>query len=217
MIRNIIFDWSGTLVDDLPGVFAATNQVFQERGLPPLTLDQFRAEFCLPFKNFYDRFLPQIPLPELERAFHASFVQAGHAVRELPHAREFLQFCAARGIRSFVLSTIHPDYYAAQTAVNGFDNFIERAYVAVLDKRAKIAEVLAANRLAAAETLFVGDMQHDMETARHGGVFSCAVLTGYNRLDQLRASEPDLIVEHLGELREILARGDFDLRPADRP
>jgi phosphoglycolate phosphatase len=89
--------------------------------------------------------------------------------------------------------------------------------VAVLDKRAKIAEVLAANRLAAAETLYVGDMQHDMETARHGGVFSCAVLTGYNRLDQLRASEPDLIVEHLGELREILARGDFDLRPADRP
>jgi phosphoglycolate phosphatase-like HAD superfamily hydrolase len=217
MIRNIIFDWSGTLVDDLPGVFAATNHVFQMCGLPPLTLDQFRAEFCLPFKNFYDRFLPHIPLPELERAFHASFIRAGHEVGELPHAREFLQFCGARGIRSFVLSTIRPDYYAAQTAVNGFDNFMERAYVAVLDKRAKIAEVLAANRLAATETLFVGDMQHDMETARHGGVFSCAVLTGYNRLEQLRASRPDLIVKHLGELREILARNDFALPLAGCP
>jgi ADP-ribose pyrophosphatase YjhB (NUDIX family) len=47
-------------------------------------------------------------------------------------------------------------------------------------------------------------MEHDIETARHGGVHSVAVLTGYNRLEQLRASEPDLIVEHLGELREIL-------------
>ena len=38
------------------------------------------------------------------------------------------------------------------------------------------------------------------------------MLTGYNRLDQLRASEPDLIVEHLGELREILERSGFDWR-----
>jgi len=60
--------------------------------------------------------------------------------------------------------------------------------------------------------LFVGDMQHDIETARHGGIFSCAVLTGYNRLNQLRAVEPDLIVEHLGELREMLARQKFEIR-----
>ena len=215
MIRNIIFDWSGTLVDDLPAVLAATNHVFAKCGVPPLTMDRFRAEFCLPFVNFYARFLPDVPVAELERAFHGHFTQAQQAVEALPHAREFLLFCRERGIRSFVLSTIHPDYYAAQTAVNGFDKFMERAYLAVWDKRAKIAEVLAVNRLAAAETLLVGDMQHDMETARHGGVFSCGVLTGYNRLEQLRASQPDLIVEHLGELREILARRKFDLRPAD--
>jgi len=209
VIRNIIFDWSGTLVDDLPAVFAATNHVFDLCGLPPLTLDRFRAEFCLPFQDFYARFLPRVPLPELEQAFHAHFLRQRHAVHELPHARDFLAFCRDRAIRSFVLSTIRPDYYAAQTAANGFDQFIERAYLAVLDKRAKIAEVLAANQLAPAETLFVGDMQHDIETARHGGVFSCAVLTGYNRLEQLRASRPDLIVEHLGELREILARRNF--------
>ncbi len=44
-------------------------------------------------------------------------------------------------------------------------------------------------------------MEHDIETAKHGGVHSCAVLTGYNTLEQLRAAKPDLIVEHLGELR----------------
>jgi ADP-ribose pyrophosphatase YjhB (NUDIX family) len=59
--------------------------------------------------------------------------------------------------------------------------------------------------------MFIGDMQHDVETAKHGGVFSCAVLTGYNRLEQLRASEPDLIVEHLGELQEILSRTNFEI------
>jgi ADP-ribose pyrophosphatase YjhB (NUDIX family) len=56
-------------------------------------------------------------------------------------------------------------------------------------------------------------MQHDIETARHGGIHSCAVLTGYNTLEQLRAAEPDLIVEHLGELREVLQQNDLHLKP----
>ena len=55
-------------------------------------------------------------------------------------------------------------------------------------------------------------MQHDIEAARHGGVFSCGVLTGYNNLAQLRASGPDLIVEHLGELRTILDHSGLDLK-----
>ena len=48
----------------------------------------------------------------------------------------------------------------------------------------------------------------------HGGVHSCAVLTGYNTLEQLRAAKPDLIVEHLGELRRVLEQND--LQPANR-
>ena len=48
---------------------------------------------------------------------------------------------------------------------------------------------------------------------RHGGIHSCAVLTGYNTLEQLRAAQPDVIVEHLGELREILQQNDLHLKP----
>jgi ADP-ribose pyrophosphatase YjhB (NUDIX family) len=39
------------------------------------------------------------------------------------------------------------------------------------------------------------------------------VLTGYNTLEQLRAAEPDLIVEHLGELRGVLEQNDLHLKP----
>ena len=212
MIRNIIFDWSGTLVDDLPAVFRASNFVFAQAGIAELTLDQFRAEFCLPFKSFYDRYVPHVPMAQLEKWFHAHFDEAQDAVTELPHAREFLELCRERGIRTFLLSTVHSAHWAAQVALNGFDKFIDRPYLRVMDKRTKIGELLVENKLAANETMFIGDMQHDIDTAKHGGVFSCAVLTGYNRLDQLRASEPDLIVEHLGELREIFLQNNFEPR-----
>lgn len=214
MIRNIIFDWSGTLVDDLPAVWRASNYCFTQAGIPEITLEQFRAEFVLPFKGFYDRYLPHVAMEQLEEWFHGHFKQAQDSVVALPFAREFLEFCRANGIRTFLLSTVHPDHYEVQARNSGFGPFIDRPYVRVADKRTKIGEILSENGLHPAETLFIGDMQHDIETARHGGVHSVGVLTGYNRLEQLRASEPDLIVEHLGELRGILERHRFRLTPA---
>ena len=205
VIRNIIFDWSGTLVDDLPAVLRASNFVLAQAGKPEMSLDTFRAEFSLPFKKFYDRHTPEVPMSQLEDWFHASFKQAQTSVVELPYAREFLEFCRSMKFRTFLLSTVHADYFKEQCLVTGFDVYLDRPYTDVWDKRKKIHEILAENKLKPEETLFVGDMEHDIETARHGGVHSCAVLTGYNTLAQLRAARPELIVEHLGELRRVLA------------
>ena len=95
-LRNIIFDWSGTLVDDLPAVWQATNHVLALAGRPEMTLDQFRAEFCLPFTIFYDRHVPHVATARSWRQwFHGRFRQVQDSVCELPHAREFLEFCRA--------------------------------------------------------------------------------------------------------------------------
>jgi phosphoglycolate phosphatase len=217
VIRNIIFDWSGTLVDDLPAVLKASNFVLAQSGKPEMSLEVFRAEFALPFKKFYDRHTPDVPMPQLEAWFHASFKGVQDSVRELPHAREFLEFCRANKLRTFLLSTVHGDYFKAQCRVTGFDAFLDKPYTDVWDKRKKIHDILVENQLQPDETLFIGDMEHDIETAKHGGIHSCAVLTGYNTLEQLRAAKPDLIVEHLSELRDLLARNHFELHPEVPP
>jgi phosphoglycolate phosphatase len=216
VIRNIIFDWSGTLVDDLPAVLEATNYVLAQAGCPAMSLEQFRAEFCLPFTGFYDKHIPHIPLPQLEAWFHQRFKEVQGTVCALPHAGQFIAFCRSHQLRLFLLSTLHQDHFAVQSEAMGFGDFLERPYLGVWDKRQKIHEIILENRLAPDETLFIGDMQHDIETARHGGIHSCAVLTGYNTLAQLRMAEPDLIVEHLGELREILQQNELNLKPAAR-
>ncbi|MDB6121156.1 MAG: hydrolase [Pedosphaera sp.] len=215
MIRNIIFDWSGTLVDDLPAVWKATNHVLMQSEREELTLEQFRAEFCLPFTKFYERYVPHISMPQLEVWFHGRFKQVQDSVVELPHAREFLKFCREKGIRTFLLSTVHADHFAVQAGTTGFGEYLDRPYIGIVDKREKIHSILEENNLNPNETMFIGDMQHDIDTAKHGGVHSCAVLTGYNGLQQLRASKPDLIVEHLGELRDILEANGMELRAAE--
>lgn len=217
MIRNIIFDWSGTLVDDLPAVWEATNHVLVQSERAAMTLEQFRAEFALPFTTFYEKHTPHIPFPQLEAWFHARFQEVQGSVCALPHAGPFLEFCRAHRLRTFLLSTVRPDHFDVQHRASGFGDFLEKPYLGVWDKRQKIHEIIAENHLLPEETLFIGDMQHDIETARHGGIHSCAVLTGYNTLDQLRVAQPDLIVEHLGELRELLEQNELHLKPQPKP
>lgn len=216
MIRNIIFDWSGTLVDDLPAVWEATNYVLTQAKKAEMSLDQFRAEFCLPFAIFYDKHTPDVPLPQLEEWFHGRFRQVQSSVCALPHALDFLQFCRAHKMRTFLLSTVAAEHFEVQKRASGFGDFLEKPYVGVWDKRKKIHDILAENGLRPDETMFIGDMQHDIETARHGGIHSCAVLTGYNTLEQLRAAKPDLICEHLGELRDILNQNELNLKPQSK-
>ncbi len=205
MIRNVIFDWSGTLVDDLEAVIEATNHVFVRSGREPWTRETFRTEFSLPFTGFYKRFLPDVPLSKLEEWFHERFGEVQELVQPIGHAREFLEFCEQQGFRTFVLSTVRADYFHRQARAVGFDRYLQIPYLGVWDKREKIRELIANHGLELSETVFVGDMEHDVITAKFGGISSCAVLTGYNRLDQLRAAQPDWIVEHLGEFRALLA------------
>ena len=199
-------------MDDLPAVWEANNHVFRRAGVPEMPLDRFRAEFCLPYQKFYDRYVPHVPLDQLEKWFHGHFEHAQASVIALPHAREFLIFCRERRLRTFLLSTVPEAYFAMQLQKTGLGEFLDLPYLGVRDKRKKIHHVLSENELAPSETIFIGDMQHDIETARHGGIGSCAVLTGYNGVEQLRAAGPDLIVEHLGELRQLLERNGMKLR-----
>jgi phosphoglycolate phosphatase-like HAD superfamily hydrolase/ADP-ribose pyrophosphatase YjhB (NUDIX family) len=201
-IRNVIFDWSGTLVNDLPAVWRATNYTLTRAGCPEMTLEEFRAEFSLPFDEFYDRVTPGIPLEQLEGWYKESFAGEQKEIEPLPHAHEFFDFCRQNGLRTFLLSTIHPDHYQAQSARIAFE--FEREYVRVMDKRAKIHDILAENELEPEATVFIGDMQHDIDTAHAGGIRSCSVLTGFNTFAQLRQSKPNLVVEHLGELQKLL-------------
>lgn len=201
-------------MDDLPAVWEATNYVLTQANRPELSLDQFRAEFCLPFTIFYDKFTPHVPMPQLETWFHSRFREVQSSVCALPHAEDFLRFCRDQKLRTFLLSTVADDHFAVQERATGFGRFLDKPYTGVWDKRKKIHDILSDNDLLPVETLFIGDMQHDIETARHGGIRSCAVLTGYNTLDQLRSAAPDLIVEHLGELRTILIKNSLELLPS---
>ncbi len=205
MIKNILFDWSGTLADDLGPVLKATNAIFRDFGRPEMSLEDFRRHFRLPFAGFYAEFLPEATDEGLESLYERFFSNLHDEVELLPGAREVLDFCRATGRRTFLLSTIKRTHFEEQAGRLGVRDAFEFPYVEIMDKREKIRAILEERNLAAHETLFVGDMVHDIETARHGGVLDVAILTGFDPLEKLAPARPSVIVENLAALQRLLA------------
>ena len=69
MIKNIIFDWSGTLSDDLVSVYTAVMEIFKKLGLEGLTLEEFKEEFTLPYMKFYRKFKIDVDKEELQKLY----------------------------------------------------------------------------------------------------------------------------------------------------
>jgi phosphoglycolate phosphatase-like HAD superfamily hydrolase len=204
MIRNVILDWSGTLADDLSAVLIATNAIFREFGRKEFTLEEFRRHFRLPFSEFYAEFLPEASSEGLEALYERFFHGLQDEIPLLPGAREFLDHCRTTGRRTFLLSTIKASHFDKQATRLGVKPFFEHCYVEIMDKREKIREILAFHRMDPAETMFVGDMVHDIETARHGGVLDVAVLTGFDPVDKILSAHPTVVIRDMVALRLII-------------
>ena len=212
MFKNLLFDWSGTLCDDLALTLEATNYVLAQYGKNSLTREQFRDEFQLPYPDYYAWKTPGAKLTDLEKYYRHAFDNAVTQVTIIPHAKEFLEFCRSRGIRCFILTSMDPRAFDEQARYLGLKDYFEHIHSGVRNKEEYIYTLLRQHQLNPADTAFIGDMQHDINAAHCAGIIGIGVLTGYNNASQLSVSSPDLTVPHLGALQSFMERGGT--RPA---
>ncbi|NUK05462.1 HAD family hydrolase [Streptomyces lunaelactis] len=74
---HLVWDWNGTLLDDINAVIAATNAAFEEIGLEPITLERYRELYCVPIPRFYERLMGRLPSDAewevMDEAFHRHY------------------------------------------------------------------------------------------------------------------------------------------------
>lgn len=170
------------------------------RGRPVMDRETFRRRFRLPYTEFYAEETPHVPLEELEVEFRRAFAASEAPVTILPGARDFIHQAHLENRRMFVLSSAPALAVVAQAKGIGDPPLFRDFHAGIVDKKAYIPQLLAKHSLDPAELLYIGDMVHDVETARHAGI-SAAVLTGYDVPEVLERSRPDLMLpdlEHLG-------------------
>lgn len=201
--KHLIFDWSGTLVDDLSPTLDATNAVFKIYDKPGFTREEFRKNFRLPYSEFYLEHFPATSLAELETHFRKAFHASEFHVTVLPHAREFLEWCQSHDCRCYVLTSMDSKVFEKQLDDLALRHFFHSVYSGVIDKRELIHDMITTHQMEQAHTAYMGDMTHDVETAKHGGVTSVALLTGYTHKEALALANPDHLLDDLHSLKTL--------------
>jgi phosphoglycolate phosphatase-like HAD superfamily hydrolase len=80
--RHIVWDWNGTLFDDVDAVLRATNESLAVLGLGPFTLEAYRALFRMPVPAFYERVLGYLPEGHEWELIDTTYHRAYHRYRD---------------------------------------------------------------------------------------------------------------------------------------
>ena len=207
--RHIIWDWNGTLLDDLDYSVEVMNVLLRRRGLPELDRARYHAVFDFPVRDYYAR-LGFDPAKDSFETLSAEFIGAYDAHRLdcplQPATRRTLAAVQAAGLTQSILSA-----YRHETLLEIVDHFgltPHFAHLAGLDNifahsKAELGRVqLAKLALPPRQILFIGDTLHDLDVAKELGVDCALVAAGHHPAEKLRHHH-DRVLDSLAELATV--------------
>ena len=105
---HVVWDWNGTLFDDLHIVVEAVNYGLAPSGVGPITLDDYRRHYTRPVKVFYDRLfgreLSEEEWSRLDTRFHDGYRQLLERADLTADARAALDELRRTGVTQSLLS-----------------------------------------------------------------------------------------------------------------
>ncbi|MEE4819166.1 HAD family hydrolase [Pseudomonas alliivorans] len=207
-VEHVVFDWNGTLIDDIDLAVFAVNRCGEHYGVAPITADQYRARFDFPIASFYAALgfdLDCVPFPIIVRRYLEHFDAHVAECPLQPYVIEFLDAARRAGIGVSILSASHCDVLVQTLKAKGlYDRFEHVVGLNHNQATSKTAEALVLQKTLgtpASRTLFVGDTLHDFDVACSAGWSPVLVSTGHQDSERLRLSGAPLF-RNLGELLE---------------
>ena len=217
MEKRLIWDWNGTLLDDVAAAVGALNRMLVKRGARPITIEHYRRRFGFPVRPFYAELgvdLAKWDWDEICEDFHNFVLEEPQAVR--PDARGALELAASLGFRQSILSALRQDKLEAALAANGFLGFFDRIFgVDNLDGASKLdrgRELMASLGPSADTPVFIGDTLHDAEVARELGGRCVLVSCGHQMPDRLAAAGCP-VTDTLADAVRLAARFHIQQKP----
>jgi phosphoglycolate phosphatase-like HAD superfamily hydrolase len=194
MSGHLVWDWNGTLVDDLSLVVDATNAALATIGAPPTTADEHRRDFRRPISAYYAHVLAR-PVTEeefgrLDRAFHDAY-QAGLADCTLTvDALDALD--AWPGTQSLLSMWFHVNLVPTVRRYGLADRFTRvdglRGNVGGGPKAEHLVPHLQALGVSGEDAVLIGDSVDDAEAAAAVGARCVLYAGGFTDPDRLRAT-----------------------------
>ena len=209
---SVIWDWNGTLLNDLDFCVSTINMLLKKRDLPLLNNESYKEVFSFPVKDYYqhigfdfekeDFSIPAREFIDLYDSGVKSCVLHRSAIEVLTHFKDL-------GIRQFVLSAMKQNMLEQTLKQQNIFQFFEG--VAGLNDHYATSKIQRGEQLISefkiekSNSLIIGDTIHDYEVAESLGIGCVLIADGHQSEERLKTTNAKLV----GSLKNLMVPGIF--------
>jgi len=209
MIKLVIFDLDGTLIDAYQAIEKSLNFTLRALGYQPVSYNRVRRAVGRGDKNFIAQFVKAADVPKglaIYRKHHRMSLPRYSIVK--PQARQTLTELRKRGLKLAVASNRPTEFSAILISHLDMGKYFSMIICADRKRELKPApyllkQVLKKFKIPPAEALYVGDMGYDIAAGKNAGVKVVAIEGGSGSRKELAALKPYKIINNLRQLLEI--------------
>ena len=196
-ITHIIWDWNGTIIDDVGLCVDIMNQLLKEHNLPAIGLKTYRNIFTFPVREYYARAgfdLEKISFEQAGQRFIDLYNQRVSEIQLQPGVRELLSRLQKAGKKQILISARREESLKKDAQRFGLGNFFDQI-IGLDDDLARgkehlVKDFFTHSGIEPQKALFIGDTEHDLDIAKALGAHYFMVSNGHNSAWRLMARTP---------------------------
>lgn len=196
----IIWDWNGTLLNDVSIAIDAINQLLSDRNLKLLTIERYLEVFTFPVKEYYEvigfdfKNEPfEVPANQFIEIYNKAVEACGLHDEVIPSLKKLNN----KGYRQFILSAMEQRQLEKTVTDNGISLFFEdlcglnNHYASSKVENGK--SLMRIRELNPERTLMIGDTVHDYEVAAAIGCQCVLIARGHQSKRRLLSSGAEVL------------------------
>ena len=188
----VVWDWNGTLLDDVDLCLTVVNEVLSGHGVPALSRERYLRIFDFPAQLYWQRAgldLDRVEFGEVSARYCRLFEERLSQAPLQPGASGALELVRGNGLQQFLVSATEHLALSRMTAAYGVTDFfveVRGMETGIADGKLPAARrILERYSLDPARVLLVGDTSHDAEIAQELGTSCLLVASGHQAADRL--------------------------------
>ncbi|MCX6118112.1 MAG: HAD hydrolase-like protein [Proteobacteria bacterium] len=189
--KHVIWDWNGTLLNDVDIAVKAVSKLLKDHSLPSLDVAKYKEVFGFPIRDYYKRIgLDTSQMEELSQKFHQEYDHLFHECALFDGVKQALVKLKAQKKRQSILSAAqeawltkqltHFDIHHLFDHVFGLTDFLANSKV----ERGR--ELIRESTIHPKDTILIGDTDHDVDVARELGIDVVIYADGHQSYSKLK-------------------------------
>ncbi len=208
--KHIIWDYNGTLLNDVELCVSIINEMLRARNLPAMTVEKYRELFDFPVKDYYERagfIFEKESFEKVGTEFIIKYDKRSHTTELQQGAAELIKEISETGIKQSVLSARKKEQLYEELEKFDIRKYFE--YVYGLDNhyaggKTEIGkELIKKINLPPEEIILIGDTTHDCDVANTLGIKVLAVSYGHHPANKFERCKID-VLKSVDEIRKFI-------------